>query len=718
MLLSGYDYSAIVLVDSRHLYPIAAAAGAVRNDDASISLSQSSVKLATVPSLNQALLASARSLSLTSDEGKITPPSVTEWNTPKSPPDEGEGAGVSLTRGEGTGRDEETDGDARSSRRRIKREPADQRDVADRFPREDSTLTSASLPPAADGVRTDSALPETMEDGTCSRYLRVPAALCPTGENGISRASSFCVECVTPPVPRRSRKRMLDRGDESGGSRILEAARRSDGGLADASRKERENDLQAPSVSPSPFFFAAPALSGVGTPTSSHETRCGSGSSSSGDGSSPLSAFLSASSPSPPTPLKPSTLCNPVMSTPILSRSSSGSSVSSRADSPQPPASPDTSYCGHYILLVGWSEADRVFIARDPGLPSSSTQQGSTSAVRRREGTAGEVDPDAHVCIALSPEALDRARRSYGTDEDVLVIDLARSRRGGVTAAPLAAAAAATALAASAATSAAAASAVVGLIAMAAAAAAAGAGADTSTFREWGWQYPAAWFGGSTAGEGGSQGGSGKSSTGVGKSDTKAEAEVENPAGVKLTEGVFPLSGLSGAESAAKRLSSMLSIGASAWRFPAVGDYGYRSPWVMMWENGGNNNRGSGDGRTDVAERVAAAEGERWAVRMASAVEVFMQGGRRAAYTMEGLLQGGAQTMEELFQGGGRRAAYTMEGLLEGGRRAAYSLRDSLADVADAPGGAGAECYTAAAIWEGSPSSPVSSRVKAVMSPA
>ncbi|CAM9835696.1 unnamed protein product [Ectocarpus fasciculatus] len=100
--------------------------------------------------------------------------------------------------------------------------------------------------------------------------------------------------------------------------------------------------------------------------------------------------------------------------------------------------------------------------------------------------------------------------------------------------------------------------------------------------------------------------------------------------------------------------------------------------------------------------------------RAAYTMEGLLQGGRRAAYTMEGFLQGGANTMEGLLQGG-RRAAYTMEGLLEGGRRAAYNLRDQLADVADAPGGAGAECCSIAVLT--SPGSPVSPARMPVVSP-
>lgn len=183
-----------------------------------------------------------------------------------------------------------------------------------------------------------------------------------------------------------------------------------------------------------------------------------------------------------------------------------------------------------------------------------------------------------------------------------------------------------------------------------------------------------------------------------------------------------------------RRLASLLSLAASGLRFPAVVGDGTKGPRVSWGAGAGGLGRGAG------SEAEEKEEHERWAVRMASAMlseggrraaytmEGLLQGGRRAAYTMEGLLQGGAHTMEGLLQGGahtmegllqgGRRAAYTMEGLLEGGRRAAYNLRDQLADVADAPGGAGAESCAVAVF--NSPGSPVSSvRIgAAVVSPA
>ena len=374
-------------------------------------------------------------------------------------------------------------------------------------------------------------------------------------------------------------------------------------------------------------------------------------------------------------------------------------------------ASAESSYCGHYILLVGWSEADGVFIARDPALPSSPPSN-LTCPASLIAGRRTIDDPSAHVCLALTPEVLDRARHSYGTDEDVLVIDLARSKKGGINAAPLAAAAAATALAASAASSAAAASALVGLFAMAAAAAA--ARGETSGFKEWAWPDPYAWFGGQAAGvvnnadaaSGAGDNGSSVDSGGSGGSATTAASRVR-VAVEGFTQG--------GAEGAARKLASFLSLAPIGWRFSMVGD-AYRGPRV--WRTG-----------SDGASEAEVDEGERWAARVANAVEGLLEGGRRAAYTMEGLLQGGANTMEGLLEGGrraaytmeglllggaytmegllegGRRAAYTMEGLLEGGRRAAYILRDSLADVADAPGGAGAECC--ASMARDAPGSPI-----------
>eukprot|EP00903_Cladosiphon_okamuranus_P007226 g7014.t1 len=380
----------------------------------------------------------------------------------------------------------------------------------------------------------------------------------------------------------------------------------------------------------------------------------------------------------------------------------------------------DSAYCGHYILLVGWSEADGVFIARDPALPSSSSSASSSS--NAFSGGASR-DPDAHVCIALTPEVLDRARRSYGTDEDVLVVDLARSRRGGVPTAPLAAAAAATALAASASSSSsAAASAVVGLLALAATAAA--AGAEASGFK---WPDRAAWFGGSPTGddEGGSDSGS-RGGNGAGGGGSVGDVAPRRSRGGTAHGG-------GGAESAVRRLASLLSLAASGLRFPAVVGDGSRPPRVSWGTSTGMDRRAG-------SEADEKEEHERWAFRMASAMlseggrraaytmEGLLQGGRRAAYTMEGLLQGGAHTMEGLLQGGahtmegllqgGRRAAYTMEGLLEGGRRAAYNLRDQLAEAADAPGGAGAESCAVAVF--NSPGSPVSTvRIgAAVVSPA
>jgi Guanylylate cyclase len=64
----------------------------------------------------------------------------------------------------------------------------------------------------------------------------------------------------------------------------------------------------------------------------------------------------------------------------------------------------DTSaYKGHYLLLVGYLIDPGVFVVRDPA-----------------------VDTEA---LLLSHAGIDAARLSYGTDEDVLILDLAKSKQ-------------------------------------------------------------------------------------------------------------------------------------------------------------------------------------------------------------------------------------------------------------------------------------------------
>lgn len=548
------------------------------------------------------------------------------------------------------------------------------------------------------------------------------------------------------PYPRRGRK-FFGSGNCVGGDVI------DGGGIGGDTRREREahsNDGQdepvrrSPSRRFSPTAVADATLAAVAatqlqqrhrpspasTPSSTccssdcYCCRCRTGSS-----LQPISSPFIASPP----PFKAAKLLCPTPTPP--SRSSSTSSCLSQAgcDDDFSPASPDpsSSYCGHYIVLVGWSEVDRVFIARDPALPPSPPSFTGTDTDGGGESDNGSCSNNyrnANAYLALTPEAFDRARRSYGTDEDVLVIDLERSRRGGVATAPLAAAAAATAFAASAASSAATVSAMVGLLAMAAAATAAAGSAASSAegssgFKEWAWPDPAGWFGSSSS----KHDAVAASASGGGEEDQVLHARDTDENGVGGGGGGARGGGLlpredapGGAESAAKRLAGVLSVAASGWRFPTV-EGAYRGP-RELWRHGG--------GLGSSGEEGAEEEGERWAVRIGSAVEgLLLQGGRRAAYTMEGLFQGGAYTMEGLFHGGastmegllqgGRRAAYTMEGLLEGGRRAAYSLRDSLADVAEAPGGAGADCYRSFG-WNPpeSPRPPLVVGTAAVMSPA
>lgn len=434
-------------------------------------------------------------------------------------------------------------------------------------------------------------------------------------------------------------------------------------------------------------------------------------------------------------PMSPTTATIPPSGSQIASLASPSPGLGPTAAPSSPAAATSSSYCGHYIVLVGWSEADGVFIARDPSLPSSQIAvsadvlgAAATAATVRsvNAGGGGSIDgrSDAHhIGICLTPEALDRARRSYGTDEDVIVIDLARSRRGGVAAGPLAAAAAATALTVSAATSAAAAaaaaSALVGLLAMAAAAA---AGAEASGFREsWGWPDPVAWFAKHGTNGGGSDGGKrtrdGRTTQGGGRGEmddavlpegvpestakrlasllslaasglrftTVAEAmhNVRNSSNPREEGGAEERDGPGGAESASKRLASMLSLAASQLRFSTIAT-------------------AESDNRTATMSSEARARAESAAKRLASLLSVAANGFRfpsasadgererwadRVAHALEGLLEGG--------RWGSRRAAETMEGFFEGGRRAATQLRDSLADMGDAPGGAGWEDFHA-----------------------
>lgn len=659
VLVSSYNYAAIVLVDSRYLYPTS-----YRLSSATPVLAPPSPAAAPSKTPSTSTPSGSSSSTTTSKVlhggGSSGLPAVPSWSTPKRHREEIDEGGWN-DHGEGGPATGYRQACAEPSRRRRKRPTASGSTVVpiDRSSSSaDLTKTNNERPSAALaagmmprsfsahsalGATAMTAEPLTARDANGTKHLRVSPA--PHARLNADNDSEVEVAVFATPPTRHSARKSLPRSP-AGGS----------------------------------VWAGAPPGPKAGSPAASSEsgTSC-------------------CSSPRPP--------------------------VAAEAVASQPA---DSAYCGHYILVVGWSEADGVFIARDPALPSSSSSSSSSSSQSSSSNalsSGASRDPNAHVCIALTPEALDRARRSYGTDEDVLVVDLARSRRGGVPTAPLAAAAAATALAASASSSSsAAASAVVGLLALAATAAA--AGAEASGFR---WPDRATWFGGSPTGddEGGTGSGSGSGARGGGSGGDIAQRQSGG--------GAAHGGGGGGAESAARRLASLLSLAASGLRFPAVVGDGSRGARVS-WGTGAGLGRGAG------SEAEEKEEHERWAFRMASAMlseggrraaytmEGLLQGGRRAAYTMEGLLQGGAHTMEGLLQGGahtmegllqgGRRAAYTMEGLLEGGRRAAYNLRDQLAEAADAPGGAGAESCAVAVF--NSPGSPVSAvRIgAAVVSPA
>ncbi|CAB1113166.1 unnamed protein product [Ectocarpus sp. CCAP 1310/34] len=652
VLVSSYNYAAIVLVDSRYLH-----ATSYRGSTAAAA---APALAPSAPVLGPPSPYLAPPSPAAVDAVESTPPQQS-WSTPKRHREEAEEEAGARGWG-GSGEFAAGAGDA--VRRRRKR-PA----PAGATPIERSLGGPREALGAASGASAALASPLSARDANTG-HLRLSPAV---GDDGGDMAVF-----VTPPAPKSGRKYLA--GD-------LGASSRAGGTAGVISQQGGENGRRDDQMSAEPPVQSAmPSATGPVSPPVSAQA--------------PSPAGSPRGSPPPilvgsPPPLKAAGLVSPP-----------ASGGDRAASSPK-----DSSYCGHYILLVGWSEADRVFIARDPALTSS------TPSMATAPGGAGGGDPNAHACIALTPEALDRARRSYGTDEDVLVIDLARSRKGGVPTAPLAAAAAATALAASAASSAAAASAMVGILAMAAAAAA--AGAEASGFKEWAWPDRAAWFSGHHAAI----------------VDSAADVDGTGGAGASGGDKVVGRRGmpLSGAESAARRLASLLSLAASGLRFPTVGD-AYRGPGILWGSgatggggDGGGGGSGSGSGSGSGADVEEKEEQERWAVRTASAMlleggrravytmEGLLQGGRRAAYTMEGFLQGGANTMEGLLQGG-RRAAYTMEGLLEGGRRAAYNLRDQLADVADAPGGAGAECCSIAVLT--APGSPVSPARMPVVSPA
>lgn len=692
VLLSGYEYAAIVLVDSRFLYPAAYTA-------ATETAAAAAAASATTAAVGQEAMPTVRPKTLPASLPKAySEPSLSENALVSSSSGRGPDAAVTCRRegrgglvarestrtgyrsGRGQAVLDTRGGDWRRDRRRDRQSQVSQRDGRPSYPMRG--LSDEMLAAGTDG--SSSPMVATAISGGRKRIrtgleCMSPESLDETGWDSSSSSSSglgdFATHVRSPLSPLPSGSNLTT------GTHILPCSSQD---LLSSPRPIKKKAVSCPSLCQS---LSSPKLS------EPKAALCASVSTATG--------FSSALTANPP------------------------------PDTASPSSSP-SSYCGHYILLVGWSEADGVFIARDPSLPSSpptTVSPGAISAAVTRGGDSA-AGANAHIGICLTPEALDRARQSHGTDEDVLVIDLVRSRKGGVAAGQLAAAAAATALAASAASSAAAASALVGLFAMAAAAA---AGAEASGFREfWGWPDPVAWL----AKHGGMDGA---------KRAERDGAQRGGVGGGGLPEGV--------PESAARRIASLLSLAANGLRFSTIGEaYNNRNNGSRDARDVGNDSReggsesasnklasmlslaasqlrfptvttaGDGDNRTATAmSREARARAESAAKKLASLLSIAASGFRfyavsdgqrfpregsnrgtgdaggdansdgererwadRVAHALEGLLEGG--------RWGSRRAAETMEGFFEGGRRAAYSLRDSLADVADAPGGAGAEC--------------------------
>lgn len=657
VLLSGYEYAAIMLVDSRYLYPtysmppLTRALTPPETDDGASDCSEANEgdgppsaesgghRARDVSKVGFAHRQRDRA-SLASDEDKgrrfrrrkVKPGTRRDGGTLEQDPEDDHKSSNGATNSERSGREEPT---LRSSSACLSLDPSSspkpppqhQSDAPDKIPERGRGSEGPSRPLS----------PWTSRDASSDRST--------LGHDERSRGSSPAMSPATSCEQRKRTANLVSRrmlpadATEPPGSNPKPASR-SRAPLSPLPAENRAPQRPAPALS-SPRPTKKMSLS---PPSSPHGS----------------SRHVSVGTPSPGSaPFGPSL----------------------RTPSPPSSPSPASSYCGHYILLVGWSEAERVFIARDPSLPSSPS-----------DGSGAQGGPDAQVGICLSPEALDRARRSFGTDEDILVIDLARSRKGGVAAGPLAAAAAATALAASAASSAAAASALVGLLAMAAAAA---ASSEASGFSTWGWPDPVAWFGGGGAsttpasgtgasgandenGAGNSRRREGEDGDGKGFPEGMAEAAARRFASLLslAASGLkFPTVGDGGAESAARRLASLVSLAASGLRFPTVVGDGYRS---------------SRDAREGAAE--SAAKKLASLLSLAASGLRFPSVGDGYRYPWESRAGGEATVVDGDGERWAQRVASALEGLLEGGKRAAYSLRDSLADVADAPGGAGAEC--------------------------
>ncbi|CAN0411097.1 unnamed protein product, partial [Ectocarpus fasciculatus] len=358
VLVSSYNYAAIVLVDSRYLHPTsyrgstAAAAAPALTPPAPV-LGPPSPLLAP-PS--PAAAASAV---------ELTPPAQS-WSTPKRHREEAEDEGG--VRGWG-GSGELSAGAGDGARRRRKRPAA-----ARATPIDDSPCGPGMTLGTASGATAALPAPLSARDANTG-HLRLSPAV-----------GGDMAMFVTPPAPKSGRKYLAgDLGASSGAGGTAgvisqqggENGRRDDRASAEPPVQRTTTPPATVPVSP-PFPFHAP--SPAGSPR----------------GSPP--PILVASPP----PLK--------AAAGLVSPPPAGGGDGGAASPPK-----DSSYCGHYILLVGWSEADGVFIARDPALPSSTPS--TAAAAARPGGAAGGGgrggDPNAHACIALTPEALDRARRSY-----------------------------------------------------------------------------------------------------------------------------------------------------------------------------------------------------------------------------------------------------------------------------------------------------------------
>jgi hypothetical protein len=74
---------------------------------------------------------------------------------------------------------------------------------------------------------------------------------------------------------------------------------------------------------------------------------------------------------------------------------------------------PFEGYTGHYVVVCGYDENTDCFCVRDPAVPPSKTYLSRTAS----------DDPNC----AVPAWALEKARRAFGTDEDLLLV---RRRRG------------------------------------------------------------------------------------------------------------------------------------------------------------------------------------------------------------------------------------------------------------------------------------------------